>query len=31
VLWIESAKKAETRQRRIGQAVDMLRGGRVQG
>jgi len=31
VLWIESAKKAETRQRRIGQAVEMLRGGRVQG
>jgi Bacteriocin-protection, YdeI or OmpD-Associated/Domain of unknown function (DUF1905) len=29
--WIESAKKAETRERRVGQAVVKLREGRVQG
>jgi hypothetical protein len=31
VEWIESAKKAETRERRVGQAVLKLREGRVQG
>jgi bacteriocin resistance YdeI/OmpD-like protein/uncharacterized protein DUF1905 len=31
VSWIESAKRDETRQRRLGQAVQMLREGRVQG
>jgi hypothetical protein len=30
VLWIESAKKDETRQRRIAEAVEMLRQGRKQ-
>jgi hypothetical protein len=30
VTWIESAKKAETRERRIGEAVTMLREGRTQ-
>ncbi|MFL6074850.1 MAG: YdeI/OmpD-associated family protein [Mycobacteriales bacterium] len=29
VTWIESAKKAETRQRRVAQAVEMLREGRT--
>ncbi|PZS15005.1 MAG: hypothetical protein DLM57_13515 [Pseudonocardiales bacterium] len=31
VSWIESAKRAETRQRRLTEAVRMLREGRVQG
>ncbi len=31
VLWIEGTKKAETRQRRIGEAVNMLREGRARG
>jgi hypothetical protein len=31
VLWIESAKKAETRERRVVKAVAMLREGRKQG
>jgi hypothetical protein len=31
VTWIESAKKDETRRRRVEQAVEMLREGRVQG
>ncbi|MBA3943076.1 MAG: DUF1905 domain-containing protein [Herpetosiphonaceae bacterium] len=31
VLWIEGTKKAETRQRRIAEAVSMLREGRTQG
>jgi hypothetical protein len=30
VLWIEAAKKDETRQRRVGEAVEMLRSGRRQ-
>jgi len=30
VLWIEAAKKDETRQRRVGEAVEMLRSGRKQ-
>ena len=30
VTWIESAKKAETRDRRVVEAVDMLRAGRTQ-
>ncbi|MGV8967499.1 MAG: YdeI/OmpD-associated family protein [Cellulomonas sp.] len=30
VLWIEAAKKDETRQRRVGEAVEMLRAGRRQ-
>jgi hypothetical protein len=30
VTWIESAKKAETRQRRVAKAVDMLRAGQTQ-
>jgi Bacteriocin-protection, YdeI or OmpD-Associated/Domain of unknown function (DUF1905) len=29
VTWIESARKAETRQRRVAQAVEMLRAGRA--
>ena len=31
VLWIESAKKAETRDARVSKAIDMLREGRKQG
>ena len=31
VLWIEGAKKDETRQRRVAQAVEMLRDGKKQG
>lgn len=30
VAWIEEAKKAETRQRRIAEAISMLREGRTQ-